>query len=580
VSEATIGIENQNGTVGLTANFNGAGWQVGDFSTIRFTHPRPTSGGPDAFGYTWMSSDDPAAPPAVSYDVGTSLGITGDDQAVDISLPFDFPFYGNTYPGVRVTSNGWIGFGSEPAYSSNPVVPDPGAPNNGIYVLFDDLYPPYGGTVSRWTDNNVRTVIRWNGLHAAGSLEGLVFDFQVELYNDGRIQFNFSEVNETLLASATIGIENADGTDGLQIACNGTGCAVHDRLSIRITPPAVPNPTQGGPGAGYAWIDYFDPAGPEWQWIEIDGIGTDLGITQDDQVVVQALPFPFPWSGGFRDSIAVCSNGWISFRTDSPALWNNHALPHPGDGLQDLLAVFWDDLEPDSLSRVLFRHNPTRQHVVVEWLWMKHVGSADRYNFQAVLYANGEISFNYHMMGEFGVIGSSSATVGLESPDGLQGLQVFHEGVGSGIGRFMNVRLYPVERKPLAITDLRIVADGVSADQPFLFHYEWSPVTSDINGNTVEAEYYHLYYRAGLDPYAQFPDQWVFYDTFITPYTPTLLHFTDDIAVRIVAVDVDGVVLGGGSPAGSPPITAENLRTRARVDDGTVLRPAVGQPLE
>jgi hypothetical protein len=56
---------------------------------------------------------------------------------------------------------------------------------------------------------------------------------------------------------------------------------------------------------------------------------------------------------------------------------------------------------------------------------------------------------------------------------------------GGLIANGVTVAIAPVYRKPAAITDLRIVQDAVTNGQPFQFHYEWSPVTTDINGNSL-----------------------------------------------------------------------------------------------
>jgi hypothetical protein len=55
---------------------------------------------------------------------------------------------------------------------------------------------------------------------------------------------------------------------------------------------------QGGPDAfGYGWIDSDEPGGPVYNWVEINSIGSLVGVTSDDQVVSIALPFGFTFYG-------------------------------------------------------------------------------------------------------------------------------------------------------------------------------------------------------------------------------------------------------------------------------------------
>ena len=88
------------------------------------------SGGPDAFGYRWMDSDDPGGPAFAWVDitgVGTPLGFTGDDQNLGpFPIGFEFPFYGSTFTSVRVCTNGWLSFTSTATASRNEPLPTGG----------------------------------------------------------------------------------------------------------------------------------------------------------------------------------------------------------------------------------------------------------------------------------------------------------------------------------------------------------------------------------------------------------------------------------------------------------------------
>src|SRR4029077_6092478 len=75
------------------------------------------SGGPDAFGYRYIDSDQPGGPDFVWVDLNSSGhgipidGLQTDDQISDaLPLGFTFPFYGQSFTSVRVSTNGFLTF--------------------------------------------------------------------------------------------------------------------------------------------------------------------------------------------------------------------------------------------------------------------------------------------------------------------------------------------------------------------------------------------------------------------------------------------------------------------------------------
>ena len=75
-----------------------------------------TSGGPDAYGYTWKSQAD-TAQDAPNYNwidistIGTTVTGLGDDDFVGpLNIGFDFPYYWFTYNSLYIGSNGYVSF--------------------------------------------------------------------------------------------------------------------------------------------------------------------------------------------------------------------------------------------------------------------------------------------------------------------------------------------------------------------------------------------------------------------------------------------------------------------------------------
>jgi hypothetical protein len=453
-----------------------------------------------------------------------------------------------------------------------------------ICAFWDDLDPGEGGTVRYYHDTyRNRAIFQWNGVAHNGDYitDNYVshFTFQAVLYPDGTIDLVYQDMSGYYTGSATVGLENADGTIGLSAAFEGSGASTMDGTTIRFRAPQ-PRPTRGGPSAGYEWANSLDTAGPEYLFTDISGTGINLGLVGDDQTMPVSLPFGFPWFGTLQTQLSVCSNGWLSFDMATPGFYSNENIPS-NFSVNNMICAFWDDLYLPDGGQVYYLDDSAHGRVIFQWNQVPHINGGDGpYTFQVMLYTNGEIYINYGDMGATAFYGVADATVGVENAGGTEGLQVNAFNAGGLIANGVTVTIAPVYRKPAAITDLRIVQDAVTNGQPFEYHYEWSPVTTDINGNSLSVDYYDFYYTVDLNPYAPFPSGWFYFTNFFTPYTLTVYHTTDNIAVRVVAVDNDGFVVSSDAAPSAAPMRAETLRSMARPGDGTVLRLADEQPLK
>jgi len=191
------------------------------------------SGGPDNFGYMWIDSNEPNGPEYEWFNISTigqNSGLSGDDNSVSLTLPFDFEFYGRSQTSVRVSANGYLTFGSDGGVYINDPIPGSNSPNNIIAPFWDDLHQQSGINYYYYDQDNHRFIIQYNNwgfFSGGGSLT-----FQVQLYENGGIYFYYNSMSGTL-NSATIGIEDGNGTDGLQVAYN-TGY-VQNGLAVRLS---------------------------------------------------------------------------------------------------------------------------------------------------------------------------------------------------------------------------------------------------------------------------------------------------------------------------------------------------------
>lgn len=208
------------------------------------------SGGPDSFGYTWKDSAEPDGPVYNWVElagIGTDLNFTGDDQVILVNLPWSFSYYGAPYTAVSVSANGNLHFGADTLDYGNRQIPHGRLPNAMMAVFWDDLSPQSGnGTV--WTYNDVansRFVVQYDEVPRFSS--GGPYTFEVILYQSGRIVMQYQNMLGTRLNEASIGIENANGTVGLQVVYNAN--YVTNNLAIEFQ-HIVPWLTFGGATSG------------------------------------------------------------------------------------------------------------------------------------------------------------------------------------------------------------------------------------------------------------------------------------------------------------------------------------------
>lgn len=127
--------------------------------------------------------------------------LTGEDDAAQaIAFPFPFPFNGNIYNMAAVTTNGCIhlnGLGligdSDFEYWSNmeDFLSDSDPDNPNICPFETDLNTTVIGHVFYNASDNP-LIITWDGVGANRGDQDIPSTFQILLYQDGRIVFNYN----------------------------------------------------------------------------------------------------------------------------------------------------------------------------------------------------------------------------------------------------------------------------------------------------------------------------------------------------------------------------------------------------
>ena len=212
-------------------------------------------GGPDLFGYNWIDSNEPNGPQYVWEDISsTGTAVTNwvatgtfdpkdEGYAGPIPIGFNFKFYGNVKTNAYISTNGLVMFGPVSTnIFTNAQIPNTAVPNEIIAPFWDDLDGRTQGTVHYQTIGNKFIVqfTNWQRYSATGSLT-----FQVVMYQNGKILVYYNNMNATL-NSATIGIENAAGNDGLQVVYNANYVQNNMALQFSAEPDWLGNNNNSG----------------------------------------------------------------------------------------------------------------------------------------------------------------------------------------------------------------------------------------------------------------------------------------------------------------------------------------------
>ncbi len=219
--------------------------------------------------------------------LGTTMSLisTSDDAVETIPLnDFNFLLYGVRYDQIFVSSNGQILFGSGDDPHSNLSIPATSSPNAFIAAFWDDLKPATGGSIYYLEDGDVLIVQFESVRRYSGAGE---YTFQVVLHRDGRIDLYFKNMTG-ILDSATIGIESANGQEGIQVAFNEV--YVQDLLAVRLT-QAPAYFVEVSPLSGTATQGSFSSLAVDFETFELEP-----GIYQADIEIAHTGTGTTPWT--------------------------------------------------------------------------------------------------------------------------------------------------------------------------------------------------------------------------------------------------------------------------------------------
>ncbi|HYW71954.1 MAG TPA: S8 family serine peptidase [Pyrinomonadaceae bacterium] len=163
---------------------------------------------------------------------GTALGLKFDDAyKLNFNLPFAFPFFGQAYNSVSVSTNGNLYFSPPPLRSNGDAddVPSSTADlslRKMISGMWDDLDLSRGNGADVYeTHDATHQIFRWQGVQFG---DGSPINFEIELKNDGTIRTRYGAGNTNLLP--VVGISGG-----------GPDAYVIDALTSETSPKTLTN---------------------------------------------------------------------------------------------------------------------------------------------------------------------------------------------------------------------------------------------------------------------------------------------------------------------------------------------------
>jgi MSHA biogenesis protein MshQ len=142
---------------------------------------------------------------------------------------------------------------------------------------------------------------------------------------------------------------------------------------------------------------------------------TDTSYPDDDDKQTVAIGFPFQFDNTAYNDVTILTNGILKFGAIERMHrdYQNEALDtNEGDRF---VAIYWDDLVDDASSSVTYGIAGTapNRSFIVNWTNVRAYSNNLRYDFQVVLYENGDIRYRYNN----NTANGQSATIGLEIDD-------------------------------------------------------------------------------------------------------------------------------------------------------------------
>jgi hypothetical protein len=219
----------------------------------------------------------------------------------------------------------------------------------------------------------------------------------------------------------------------------------------------------GGPDAyGYQYLDSDTtaPGAPTYNWVSIQGVGTQVtGLSDDNYAGPFPIGFDFPYYWYSVDEVIVGSNGYISFGDKAANASPFDPVPGP-QRPNNQLAPLNSDIDPSASGSVWYWSNGA-DSFIVEYDSIPFWSTGGNNTFQILLTkSDSSILFQYKEQSgaPYNGWGAENNQTGIENVSGQIGLNYLSGATPAGnvIHDSLAVRFFPPESTSLQIHDVGV----------------------------------------------------------------------------------------------------------------------------
>jgi hypothetical protein len=190
---------------------------------------------------------------------------------------------------------------------------------------------------------------------------------------------------------------------------------------IRTIDPIPDGPRTPAQYWAYDEVDSGYSERPDYNWVEVAGIGTELSLA-DDTTCQVSLPSgfgPFRFYGQDITTLSICSNGWVGLGSTTSTTLYNTSLPSSSLPI-GAMAINWDDNYPPAGHGIWYYHDATNHRFIIEYDSIPYWSNQTAYEkYEIIMYdttlaaqdGNCEFVFQYQTAAR-----TSSSCVGMQDP--------------------------------------------------------------------------------------------------------------------------------------------------------------------
>ncbi len=226
----------------------------------------------------------------------------------------------------------------------------------------------------------------------------------------------------------------------LEVSCGGMSWTLAFDIivgELRTTDPIPDGPRTPVLYWAYDDADTLYDLHPIYDWVEINGVGTQITYAQNDDVELISIPSafgPVMFYGQSYTQLSVSADGWIACGNYTTSNYTNTALPSTA-APPALICGNWDDLYPVSGSGgagyIYYYHDSANHRFIVEFDSVRYYSGGNRDKFEFVFYdttlaaadGNSQILVQYMTANQ-----TSSTTVGIQNQSRAIGIQCLFNG--------------------------------------------------------------------------------------------------------------------------------------------------------